>query len=66
MKEFESKLINSYILHRRDEEIFQLTDGGILANLDGYVIMPYEKFNALVDEKHQFVPEEQPCTEQTK
>ena len=61
-----SKLINSYIVARPGEMIFELTDNGILTSLDGYVVMPYETFNELVDDAHQFIPDEQPCTAQTK
>lgn len=52
MSEFKSKLVNSYIVPRGDEQIFYLlpNGGGILCSLNGYVIMPVEQFNALVPE----------------
>lgn len=65
-KDFESKVHNSFICAREGEIIFTVVNDKVLASLDGYVVMPYEQFNKLVKPEDQFIPDKQPCTEQTK
>lgn len=65
-KDFESKVHNSFVCARKGEMIFAVVDGNVLASLDGYVVMPYEDFNKLVQPEDQFIPDKQPCTEQTR